>query len=209
MSTAQIITLPSFLCFASVVMTISRVNGLSESPYNYEEQAFGWAGERWSAQLDVPNTLDAAKAAEIKAWGVRMKGRLNYVLFGDPSSKTPRGVATGAPQVKGSGQVGNTLLTDGWTINTAGIMKAGDYIQLGSDSSSRLHMVVEDANSDSGGNAALIIEPALRSSPLDNSAIIVNEAKGLFRLTSDDWSWSVGLKKVHRFSFSLIEVVNA
>lgn len=209
MSTPQLISLPDFICFASVIMNITRINGGNESPYNFEEQFFGWSGERWSAQVDIPPILAAEKAGEIRAFGVRMKGRLNYVLFGDPSAKTPRGVATGAPVVKGAGQVGNTLITDGWTANTVGVLKTGDYIQLGSGLDSRLHMLMEDVDSDGTGSAELILEPALRGSPVDNSPIITENARGVFRMTSDDFSWSVGLKKIHRFNFNFVEVVNA
>lgn len=91
---------------------------------------------------------------------------------------TASGVATGTPLVNGASQTGQSLITDGWTISQTGILKAGDWIQVGN----YLYRILNDANSDGSGNATFDIWPDLRSSPLDNDSIIVTNPKGLFRL---------------------------
>ncbi len=68
--------------------------------------------------------------------------------MGDPVNTSPRGAATGTPLVKGASQTGNTLTTDGWTTGVTGILKAGDWIQLGTGSTSTLHKLQQAADSD-------------------------------------------------------------
>lgn len=207
MSVPPLITLPSSACIASVVMSIRRVVGMTESPFTLEQQVFKWPGEQWSMEFVMPPILHRITASDWIAFGVSLEGKWGRFLMGDPSAKQPRGVATGTPLVDGGSQTGNTLATKGWTAGVTGILLKGDYIQLGSGTSSRLHMVTANANSDGSGNASLAIAPALRASPADNDAIVVNEAKGLFRLNGNDFSWSVDPGPKYRFSFSASEVL--
>lgn len=207
MSTPPLLELPTSSCVASVIMTISRVVGYTESPFTLQGQTFKWPGERWSISFRMPPFVARGVAMDWVSFGAKLKGRYGLFLMGDPSAKKPRGVATGNPEVDGGGQVGNTLLTKGWTPNVTGIFLKGDYLQIGSGANSRLYMNVEDVNSDSSGNAALSLEPELRNSPADGAIIIVQNAKGVFRLTSNDFSWSVEPGPVYRVSFEATEAL--
>lgn len=207
MSVPALITVPSSSCYASVIITMERVVGVTGSPYSLQEQSFKWPGERWSLDLRMPPMTDRSVAAEWQSFMMKLEGRFNVFLMGDPSAKTPRGVATGTPLVDGANQVGTTLATKGWSNSITNIMRAGDYIQLGTGLTARLHMVVEDVNSDGSGNCNLKIYPALRESPANNAAIVTNDAKGVFRLMEDAFSWSVDPGPVYRMSFNAIEVV--
>jgi hypothetical protein len=65
------------------------------------------------------------------------------------------------------------------------VARSGDYLQLGPRATARLHEVLLDVASDGSGNATLNIWPALRESPVDGSAVVVNDARGRFHLTSN------------------------
>ena len=65
-------------------------------------------------------------------------------------------------------------------------------------------MVVEDANTDGSGNATLSIEPALRTSPADDTAITVANTKGVFRLVGDI-EWSANAISTYGLSFAVKE----
>jgi hypothetical protein len=121
---------------------------------------------------------------------LKLNGKEGTFLAGDFDAETPRGVATGTPLVDGASQTGNSLATKGWTVSTTGIMKAGDYIQLGTGSTSRMYKVLEDVNSDVTGDATLTLWPSLRSSPADNDAITTQSCKTQFRLSANSVSWS-------------------
>jgi len=207
--TVPVLNLPDSACIASVVMALTRITGISKSPFTASEQMFKWPGEFWAVDFKLPTITSRVTASDWIAFGAKLEGRYGIILLGDPAARLPRGVATGSPLVDGVDQTGNTLNTKGWTAGVTGVLLKGDYIQLGSGSSARLHMITEDADSDGSGEAALSIVPALRTSPADEAVIVVNNAVGAFRLTSDEFSWSVEPGPRYRFSFSAIEVVNA
>lgn len=196
-------------CKASVTLTLRRVVSRSVSPFTLEEQSFQWPGEQWEISFTLPTFNNRLTASEWIAFAAKMKGSYNYFLTGDPSAEEPMGVATGTPLVAANNQTGNILQTKGWTPSTPNILRAGDYIQYGTGTSSRLHMVVEDADSDAAGLASLQIEPALRYSPALNSPIVVDNPVGLFRLSDNSYSWSVAPGPRYNLSFSATEVINA
>ena len=209
MSTPPIVELPESACFAEILFSIERVVGLTVSPYSRESQAFKWPGEQWKVDLTLPPMTNRAVANEWKAFGVAMEGKYGQFYIGDPSGKEPLGVATGTPLVDGAGQLGNTLNTKGWTHNITNILKAGDYIQVGTGVAARLHMNMTDVDSDGSGDAELTLQPALRYAPADGVAITVHNPVGLFRLASNSFSWRVSPGPVYRISLQAEEVVSA
>jgi len=190
-------------------MTIDRVIGMTRSPFTKEESKFKWQGEAWSVDFQMPPFTRRSVAADWIAFGVKLEGMFNHFLLGDPSARIPRGVATGSPKVDGAGQQGNTLAVKDFTPSVTGILKKNDYFQIGTGALSRLHMLTEDADTDPSGDTILTFAPALRYSPADGAAIIVTDAKGVFRLTSNSWSWSVAPGPQYRLSFQATEVVDA
>ena len=118
-------------------------------------------------------------AEQLIAFMLKLNGTYGTFTLGDPLNTSPRGVGTGTPLVNGGSQTGNSLVTDGWTSGQTGILKAGDWIQLGSGSTSRLYKILSDANSNGSGQATFDIWPNLRSSPADNAAITVSSPKKL------------------------------
>lgn len=209
MSTPILIDLPESACIASMVFSLDRKVSLTESPYTFAEQAAKWQGERWRIDFDMPPVVKRDIAEDWIVFGQSLDGRFNRFLVGDPLGKTPRGVATGTPLVNGANQTGKTLITKGWTPNTTGILKKGDYIQLGEDMDAQLNKLAADANSDALGNATLQLIKPLLGAIAPNSAIIVNNARGLFRSADDSFSYSANPGPIWRFSFSAIEVINA
>jgi hypothetical protein len=196
-------------CAANVTLALRRVVSRSTSPFTLETQSFQWPGEQWEIEFDFPTFTSRATASQWIAFAAKMRGSYNYFLLGDPSAKEPRGVATGTPTVAAANQVGNQLQTKDWTPNVTGILLAGDYIQYGTGVNARLHMVVEDVNSDAGGLATLSLEPALRYSPALNAPIVTSNARGVFRLADNTYSWSVAPGPQYRLGFSALEVINA
>lgn len=209
MSTPPLLNLPSSSCIASVVMTLTRAVGVTQSPFTFEEQSYRWPGEMWAMEFALPPIVNRAVAAEWKSFALKLEGQYGRFLMGDPSARLPAGSALGTPLVNGINQTGNTLVTDGWTPNQQGALLPGDYIQLGTGASSKLHMVTNTVNSDGAGNATLEIVPALRSSPADNAPIVISDAKGVFKLTNNSFSWQVSPGGIYRISFTAQEVVSA
>jgi hypothetical protein len=178
--------------------------GKSASPYTLSAETFEWPGNLWLASVRYPK-MSRAQADAVMAALISLYGVGTFLLGPAGAGKTAKGVATGTPLVNGANQAGKVLITDGWTISQTGILKAWDFIQLGSGSTSRLHGVLQDADSDGGGNATLDIWPRLRESPADNSAIVVASPKGVFRLAAPEMKWSLDTAYTYGLSFDAEE----
>lgn len=183
---------------------------IARSTFTAEAQKQRWPGERF--EFDVAyRPYSYAVAQSMRAMLAALYGGYGTLLFGDPDylARGPRGVNTGTPVVNGSSTpvLSETLPTKGWTPSVSGILLAGDMIQLGSGSTSRLHLVLFDADSDSAGYSTLDIWPRLRSAPANNAPIVVAGAKGVFEMNGNSTEYSTDQNSVYAFSFSLQEAL--
>lgn len=200
------LALPLVRSEASVTFGYRDSAAVTASPFTGDEDVQVWSRQGWLAQVSFP-PLAEADARAVIAWLVSLRGRRGTFLMGDPLRTAPRGVGTGTPLVKGAGQTGEELITDGWTAGQTGILKAGDYLQLGSGSSAYLHMVLADANSDGSGNATFDIFPRLRTAPADNAPITVISPVGRFRLRSNEQRWDEQTAQFYGISFDCAEAL--
>lgn len=173
------ISRPSVAGIREIIWGRDEVRSVSESPFSLHRTVYQHTGERWRVQIGLP-PMTRAQAMEWEAFLLLLNGGAGEMLFGDPSRASPRGLAYGAPTVDGASQTGRTLVTQGWSGNVTGILKAGDFIQLGT----RLHVVTRDASSDDDGRATLDIWPRLRETPSDEQGIVTQNCRGVFRLAA-------------------------
>lgn len=200
------LSLPTTSGIMRVRLVANDVVGVSQSPFTAVQQVYRYTGQFWEADI----TLPPMKRADAEYWIsflLKLNGPFGTFLMGDPNGATPRGIATGTPLVNGAGQTGNELITDGWTTSQTGILKAGDYIQLGTGATSRLYKVLDDVNSDGSGNATLTVWPDLRSAPADNAAITVSNTKTTFRLNSAQTSWDINEATIYGLTFGAREAL--
>lgn len=191
---------------AKVKFVATDIVGVSQSPFSGVQQVYKYSGQFWEADVTLP-PMKREVAEYWISFLLKLNGAYGTFLLGDPSGKTPRGVATGSPLVNGSSQTGNELFTDGWTPSVTGILKAGDYIQLGTGATSRLYKVLDDVNSDGSGNATLTIYPNLRSSPNNNDPIFTSNAKSVFRLSGNQTTWDVNEAAMYGITFGAREAL--
>ena len=203
--TSYPITLPSSPGYRASKMGTQSAVSISESPFTYEQQTYRHSGQRWKVNFTLPPMRRVQAETWIAAFA-SLNGREGTFLAGDPDALAPQGVATGTPLVNGGSQTGNTLVTDGWTHSVTGILKAGDYIQLGTGSSARLYKNLADANSDSGGNATFTIWPNLRTSPADNQALILTNTVTQFRLDAP-FEWTADMVSTYGAAFAASEAL--
>lgn len=163
---------------------------VSQSPFTGLTQTQEFDRALWRGEFKLPKVKRRDGGQAWIAFLVALNGRAGTFLLGDPLAKTPLGVATGTPLVNGAHAArAKMLATDGWTPSTAGILKAGDFIQLGTGATTRLHMVLVDVASNGSGQATLDIRPALRTAIADNAAIVKTNTVGLWRLTENFNPW--------------------
>jgi len=197
---------PTITGVDSIKMMASDIVGMNISPFSGAQQVYRYTGQFWSADIALP-PMKREKAEYWISFFLKLNGSYGTFLMGDPLGATARGVATGTPVINGASQTGGSLVTDGWTPGTTGILKAGDYIQLGSGATSRLHKVLDDVDSDGSGNATLQIWPDLRESPSDNATITVTNPKGVFRLTSTQAAFDINRMGIYGVTFGAQEAL--
>jgi hypothetical protein len=202
--TSYPIAIPATPGTASITIRKQSVVAVATSPFSLSSQSQTWAGQIWYADISLPRMA----RANGETWAAALSslnGKEGSLLIGDTANKTPRGIGTGTPLVNGGGQSGYTLNTKGWTASKTGIMKAGDWLQLGAGATARLYKVIFDANSDAGGLASLTVWPQLRSSPADSAAITIAPAQGKFMLAKEP-EWTIGADHIYTFSpINLVE----
>lgn len=151
------------------------------SPLNKTVQTAELPGAMWHASLTW-DLLEDGDARIMKAWLAQLRGRAGRFYLHDYTHPTPSGTAAGTPLVKGAGQSGASIITDGWTPNQTALLKAGDYISIGS----QLLVVTATVSSDATGNATITFEPPLRSVPADNTPIVTTRPACVMMLKTDD-----------------------
>lgn len=203
------LTLPDVFEVIDAKFELTTVAAVSTSPFTLAEQSYLHPGARWSGEVELrPYKQDAI--GEIKAFLAKLKGKYGTFYYAEPYYFVdgPQGIADGSPLVDGASQTGNTLLVKSAPAGRQDWLKAGtDYIQLGTGTTSRLYMVTEDASVAPDGSCTITIEPDLRSSPADNAAVVVNGARGAFRLSENTISWTVSDGVVQKISFKFHEAL--
>jgi hypothetical protein len=193
-------------CVSGITIRARTVVGMSTSPFTGQQQVYKHQGQWWEAEMTFP-PMKRADAEQVAAFLLKLNGRFGTFLMGDPVNTQPRGVATGVPLVNGAGQTGNQLATDGWTPNITGILRAGDWVQLGTGANSRLYKVLDDVNSNASGEATLTLFPNLRVSPNNNDALFLNAPKGQWRLSANDVGYNIETGQVYGITLACMEAI--
>jgi hypothetical protein len=177
---------------ADIQLSATNAVAVSKSPFTFATQVHAYSGEMWSASVTIP-TVRKELAEPWVAFLLSLRGQYGTFLLGDPNRTSPQGTATSATI---TGSLGDRSVT----VAMTGTLKAGDYLQLGSGSSARLHKVLVDKS----GNGTLEIWPALRANYSSTSATLTN-AKGVFRLASNSTQWGIGSSSAYSIQFDAME----
>jgi hypothetical protein len=188
------LSMPTNKRIRSIELRAINAVAYSASPFTFVGQAFAYSGQMWQADISLP-PMRRADAEQWVAWLVSLRGQFGSFLLGDPIGCAPRGTATSATI---TGSAGSNSVT----VTMTGTLLAGDYIQLGSGSTSTLHKVLQNRS----GSGTLEIWPALRVGRSSSAATLTN-ARGRFMLSSNEQAWSVNEASVYGISFGAMEVV--
>ena len=205
MAITEPITLPAAPAFKTTSWTPRSVVGVGESTFTLNQQVQVHQGQRWEFVVTLPAML-RAQAAAWQATFLALSGRKRRFLIGDPAAAALRGAGGGAPIVDGANQTGEILAVSGLP-DASGVWLRGDFIQLGSGVTTRLHMVLTDVSGAGSptGEAQVDLWPRLRESPADGSAIVVSNTKGTFRMASSEMSWTIDHLRRYGISFAVVE----
>lgn len=198
-------SLPTHTGIRSIEIRAVSATAYDMSPFTFAGTAYEYDGQMWQADLTLP-PMRRSDAEEWVAWLVSLRGRAKTFLMGDPLCATPRGQAAtfpGTPVI--TSQTGGSIDVTGASASKTGWLLAGDYIQIGSGEDATLHKVLEDANTDASGNVTLEVWPYLRSTR--SGSVTTSNAKGRFRLSSNEQPWSINEASVYGITFGAMEAI--
>lgn len=201
----NLVALPAAPGLRSVEFKMHDSVAASPRSFTGQMQVQAWPGaDMWSGTLTLP-PLTAAQADVWEAALMQLRGIQNAFQIGNPLKAVPRGTVAGTPVVHnattGNLAMAQALGTSGWTASAAGVLLAGDYMQVGY----RLYRVLDDVTADSGGLATIPVWPSLREVPANGSAIVTASARALVRLADNDRSSSADYTKLTKLSFQFME----
>lgn len=196
------LSLPTYKDFTEFRFSLASNIITFTSPLDGTVQTIEFPGARWMMTANLP-PMRRSSAAAWQAFFAKLRGMSGRFYAGDHNATTPQGTALGTPLVKGASQTGTTLITDGWSINQAGALLAGDYFQVGTE----LKMVVSTVASDGAGEATITFEPPLRAAPADDAPIITTNPVCVMRLANNDQAgWDITGSGIYGMAFSAVEV---
>ena len=192
-------TLPTHTGIAQIELRAVNAVAYSQSPFTFAGQAHAYQGQMWQADVTLP-PMKTADAEQWLGFLLSLRGQYGTFLLGDPLRTSLRGTATSCSITGSSGD--NTVSA---TVPVGETLLAGDYIQLGSASTATLHKVLVDYTG-TGSAADLEIWPAIRTTHSASSAILSN-AKGNFRLSTNEQAWSINEASIYGITFGAMEAI--
>tara|TARA_R100001129_G_scaffold26076_2_gene17397 strand:- start:1512 stop:2120 length:609 start_codon:yes stop_codon:yes gene_type:complete len=145
-------------------------------------------GQRFSFTLAYP-PMTRSEFAPVMAFIMKQRNRKENFTVTFPTILDAQGNETGTLLVNGAHSATDTTIAiDGFAGDSAGRLKAGDFIKFAHD---KVYMVVEDATSSSNAST-VTIEPPLREALTDNSSVTYDSVPFNVHLTSDVQEFATG-----------------
>jgi hypothetical protein len=202
------LSLPTSIGIAQIELRATNAVAVSRSPFTFSTQVHAYTGSAWQADVSLPS-IRRDLAEDWVAWLLSLRGQLGTFYLGDPNAVTPRGSARDTDTVFTSAAVssGSSIAVDSAPTSITGYLKAGDYVQVGTGTARQLFKVLADVDTNSLGEATIDVWPNVRTSIANNSLITVENAKGLFRLSSNEQTYSINEASFYGISFGAMEAL--
>tara|TARA_R100001377_G_scaffold43808_2_gene24879 strand:+ start:19851 stop:20441 length:591 start_codon:yes stop_codon:yes gene_type:complete len=191
-------TAPTSIGFERITLSAVNAVAVSSSPFTFKQQVVKHTGQVWKASVTIP-PVRRELAEPWVSFLLSLQGPVHTFLLGDPNGAVPRGTSTDG-DIVATGTAGASSVT--LTVSNSATLKAGDYIQLGTNATAKLHKVLADISA----TGAVEIWPNLKSN-YTNVALYCHNAKGVFRLASNIQEWEIGNSSTYGISFEAGEVI--
>jgi hypothetical protein len=196
-------TFPSSPAFNSLNVKSIQPSFVSRT-ISGRRQARQIAGQFFTMTATFP-PMTRAEFAPIDAFIMKQRGQYETFQLVLPVLSTGLGSPAGTPLVAGASQTGRSIITDGWT-NDIQIFKAGDYLKFANHD--KVYKVTADVSSHASlGTATIAIEPALITSPVNDSAITHSSVPFTVSLTTGVQEFSTGNSGLFSFEVDFSEAL--
>jgi len=202
------LSLPTSIGIAQIELRATNAVAISRSPFTFSTQVHAYTGQSWQADVTLPS-IRRDLAEDWVAWLISLKGQLGTFYLGDPNAATPRGSARDTDTIKVASAVssGDTISINSAPASQTDYLKAGDYMQIGLGVSRQLFKVLNDVDTDGAGAATVDVWPNVRTSIASTTPITVENTKGIFRLSSNEQSFSINEASFYGISFGAMESI--
>ena len=195
-------TFPTSPAFNSLSISCVQPSFISRS-ISGRREARQTHGQYFKMTAGFP-PMTRAQFAPIHAFVLKQRGQYESFQVVPPVVNAGLGSPAGTPLVNGADQTGRSIVTDGWN-NSITIFKAGDYLKFANHD--KVYTVVTDVTSSGAGAATIAIEPALITSPADDSAITYTSVPFTVALATRVQEFSTGTTGLFEFEIDLEEVI--
>jgi hypothetical protein len=196
--------MPDTVGIGDITFRMVNAEALSASPYSGQMQQYKWADQHWEVDITVAPSrreqarvwvafLAALKSGTSQQFPTFLMKDPDYVQQGSQSSSFNASSRSNPNEL-------SLVNLDG---NTTGVIKAGDYISVGSGGSTRLHMVTQDVDSGGSGTAVANIWPDNRQ--VLSNAVAHTEPEncfGAFVLKQPEQAFSINSNSVYGINFT-------
>lgn len=155
------------------------------------------AAPRFYASVDLGVIQGEAAIAPWRAFVIDLDGianRFHLVAVEGDQMTNPLTVS-----VRGAGQGGFTLATQGWGVGTQ--LRRGQFVTV----ADQLLCLMSDVVADGAGRATLSFKPYLRLAPPDGAAVEVRRPYAVMAMSDPQNGWSADIGKTYPVSFKCEE----
>lgn len=164
-----------------------------------------FAAQYFSFSVQLP-PMNQSDFMPFYAFLTKQKGSFETFTFEYPLDNQGADKDQTDIQVTGALSIGSSSIAmHGFTADTTGVLKAGDFIKFANDT--KIYMVTADADSTAGGGASIQIEPPLQDAVVINEAVTVNKPSFKVALMQDDVMYSTDASGFFSLSFDVREVL--
>ena len=169
------------------------------------------SGRRFARQIDNQKwkftcsykLLTRAEFAPILAFITKQRGQKETFTVIPPKIKDALGSETTTISVNGSHTAGdNTIAIDGFNADSAGSLKAGDFIKFSGHT--KVYMVVADVTPSSNA-ATVTIEPPLLEALANDETVTYDDVPFTVYLESSVQQYSLGINDLYNYDFDVCE----
>ena len=158
--------------------------------------------QRWKFTCKYVN-LSRAEFAPILAFITKQRGAKETFTVSPPKIKDALGSETTTISVNGVHAVGdNTIAIDGFNADSAGSLKAGDFLKFASHT--KVYMGVSDVTPSSNA-ATVTIEPPLIEALADDSTVTYDDVTFTVYLEGTVQTYDLGFNDLYNYEFDVCE----
>ncbi len=159
---------------AASVIIKSWTPTLVSQGHDLTRQVRARGGQRWYLDVEWP-VMTRAQASDLFGFAVAQRGQYEEFTYTPPLISSTRGTAAAA-QIDGASQTGRAVTIDAIT----GTLKRGDILKFANHD--KVYMLTADV---ADTDTTLNIEPALITSPAEDSAVTVVDVPFKVAFTND------------------------